>query len=296
MINRILILLLIALLAATLLVGCEGNPTTSSKSKLQISVGIAPIKTFVDRIGGEHVSVSFMLNAGDSPATYDPKPQQLVELKQAVAYFSVGVPFEHAWMERFRSTNSNMEVIDLTQNITLAPILDHAHEDADESNENEILDPHIWLSPNLVKIQAQHIYESLIKFDPAHQIEYEENLNNFLQEIDELDVEIRGILTNTTYREFVVFHPSWGYFARDYDLEMISIEAGGTEPSPPEFEKIIEEIREVDAKIIISQPELGARSAKNIADQVGAKLLSISPLDAEWKKSLLKLAQAIAER
>jgi zinc transport system substrate-binding protein len=41
--------------------------------------------------------------------------------------------------------------------------------------------------------------------------------------------------------QFIVFHPSWGYFARDYDLKQVSIEVGGQEPSAAELGELVKE-------------------------------------------------------
>ena len=216
-VRRCLIVLTI-LLVLFQLVGCGGDttpgpgPTPESVSRLTIVVSILPQKYFVERIGGEYVDVSVMVLPGSSPASYEPKPEQLRALSRAAAYMSIGVPFEDAWLDRIASANPDMLMVDTAQGI-----------------ERVGGDPHIWLSPRLAKVQAGTIFEALAQLDPAHEAAYRANLDDFLADIDALDAEIRAKLARVRNRKFMVFHPSWGYFARDYGLEMIPIEVGGQE-------------------------------------------------------------------
>ncbi len=168
---------------------------------------------------------------------------QMTALAQADAYISIGVPFEKAWLEKIQAANPKMKMVDTTQGIER------------KATPNGGFDPHIWLSPALVKIQSQTIYNALAELDPAHKDAYQANLAAFLKDIDALDAEIRATLANTKTKKFIVFHPSWGYFARDYGLEMILIEVGGQEPSAQELANLIEKAksREHQGRLLCSR-------------------------------------------
>ena len=88
------------------------GPAVASAA-LAVAVSVLPQKTFVERIGGERVSVQVMVTPGASPDTYDPSPRQLAALTGARLYFSVGVPFEGPWLPRLRRASPQMEVVDL---------------------------------------------------------------------------------------------------------------------------------------------------------------------------------------
>ncbi len=230
-----------------ILTGCSSSPeTTKTNSEpIDITVSILPQKYFIEKIGGNLVKVNIMVEPGASPATYEPKPQQMKALSEAEAYVSIGVPFEKAWMEKIKSANPQMLVIDSAKGIERMEMVDHHHHEETEAEHDhnhhhdhdheaekaakkghhqgaETLDPHIWLSPQLVKIQAENIYQSLVNIDPENEAKYQANLAQFLTEIDQLDQQIKQNLAGIENRQFLVFHPSWGYFARDYDLEQIS--------------------------------------------------------------------------
>ena len=266
------------LLLLVLSVGCSSVATPESTRKIKATVSILPQQYFVERIGDQYVDVNVMVLPGSNPATYEPKPEQLKALSQADAYVSIGVPFENAWLERIASANPNMLMVDTTQGI-----------------ERVGDDPHIWLSPKLVKVQAQTIYDALAQLDPAHKAAYQANLNSFLADIDALDAEIRTTLTDIKNRHYMAFHPSWGYFARDYELEMIPIEIGGQEPSAAELAALITEANEAEIRVIFAQPEFSTRDAETIAREIGGDVLLISPLALDWPDNLRKAAEVFAE-
>lgn len=274
----------LALFIILLLSACGASATAEVPvdGKLNIIVSILPQKYFVERIGGSFVNVSVMVQPGESPATYEPKPNQMTELTNSAAYFSVGVPFEKAWLEKIQATNPNMKMVDTTQGIERNATPDGG------------FDPHIWLSPSLVKIQSQTIYTALAELDPAHAADYQSNLDAFIKDIDTLDAEIRATLDNTKTKKFIVFHPSWGYFARDYGLEQVAIEVGGQEPSAQELADLIQLAKDENIKVVFVQPEFSQEDAQTIAAEIDGKVLPVSPLNPDWLSNLKKVAESFA--
>lgn len=244
-------------------------PETDSDDKLAITVSILPQQYFVERVGGEHVAVNVMVPPGEFPGTYEPKPDQLTALSEADAYISIDVPFERAWLERFQQANSDMLMVDTTQGIERRGPADQP-------------DPHIWLSPLLVKKQARTIADALIELDPNHTEEYEDNLAAFTSDIDTLYKETATALKDLKTRKFMVFHPAWGYFAQDYNLEMIPIEVGGQEPSATELAEVVQHARDNNIKVIFAQPQFDPKSAHTLADEIGGEVVLIDPLAPDW--------------
>lgn len=263
----------------------ESGAETAVTEPLQVTVSILPQKYFVERIAGDHAVVTVMVLPGESPATYEPKPDQLTALSEADVYFRIGVPFENAWMERFAGANSAMLIVDTRDGVNL-----RSWEGAPDN-----IDPHIWLSPVEVKVQAQTIKDTLAELDPDHAADYQANLDAFLADIEGLEADIRQTLEGVTDRKFIVFHPAWGYFARDYDLEMIPIEVGGMEPSAAELADLIDRAQSEEAKVIFAQPEFSTSDAETIADQIGGEVLLISPLNPDWLNNLRNVAATFAD-
>ncbi len=296
---------LLALLAGTTLwIGCtpssenpgdSPSPTTQAEA-IEVTVSILPQKYFVERIGGETVDVNVMVEPGASPATYEPKPQQMKALSDAAAYMAIGVPFEQAWMPRIKSANKNMEIVDLTQGIERQPIAAHHHNHThDNTEEKANLDPHIWLSPELVKKQAETIYTALVELNPEREAYYQENRDQFISDINQLDQTIEQTLADLENRTFMVFHPSWGYFAKEYNLEMIPVEVGGTKPSASEMSEFIKEAKAEQISVIFVQPQFGVSSVKPIAKSVNAEVLEIDPLAENWLENMQAVATTFKE-
>ncbi len=269
-------------------------------SNINAVVSILPEQTFVKAIGGDKVNVSLMVQPGDSPHTYEPKPSQMVEIAKADLYFAIDVEFEDVWLPKFRNLNPNMQVIDLANNINKMQMQKHQCEEEEEEEHHsehahEGEDPHIWTAPANVKIIAQNIYHALIQKDPTHINYYKKNLDLFIASIDETDRQIIQILSSVADGEkFMVFHPSWGYFAKAYNLTQIAVEVEGKEPKPKELIHLLKEAKEEKVKAIFTQPEFSDTTAMIIAKELQIPVIKVSPLAPNWSENLMNIASAIA--
>ena len=177
---------------------------------------------------------------------------------------------------------------------------DHKHEHAghdhhDHDHHHGEFDPHIWLDPVLVKIQAKNIAAALSEKYPENKALFEANLAKFEARLDELDGFIKNTLANVKNREFIVYHPSWGYFAKRYDLEQIAIEVDGKEPKPAELKELIEEAKEHGVKVIFVAPQFSKKAAQTVAKESGASVVEIDQLPLDWDAELRKTAQIFAK-
>jgi zinc transport system substrate-binding protein len=276
--------------------------TTYIFSNINAVVSILPEQTFVKAIGGNKVNVSLMVQPGNSPHTYEPKPSQMIEIAKADLYFAIDVEFEDVWLPKFQSLNPKMRVIDLADNVTKIQMqnkhecaTDDEHHSEHEEHKHEGEDPHIWTAPSNVKIIAENIYNALKKIDPVNANYYKKNLDIFLASIDETDRQIIDILSSLEDGErFMVFHPSWGYFAKAYNLEQIAVEVEGKEPKPKELIHLLTEAKEEKVKAIFTQPEFSDTVAKIIAKELHIPVVKVSPLAANWSENLINIAKAIA--
>ena len=267
--------------------------TTYIFSNINAVVSILPEQTFVKAIGGDKVNVSLMVLPGNSPHTYEPKPSQMKDVAKAALYFAIGVEFENVWLSKFKNLNNTMQVIDLTHNIQMLKM--QAHAEHDDHKKHEGNDPHIWTSPDNVKIIAENIYKALTKADPANDSYYKQNYDKFISLIAETDRKIKSILSNKPKgTKFMVFHPSWGYFAQAYGLKQLPVELEGKSPKPKELIALIKEAREEQISAIFTQPEFSDSIAKVMANELKIKVVKVSPLSPKWSENLINIANAIA--
>ncbi|WP_200762649.1 metal ABC transporter solute-binding protein, Zn/Mn family [Nitrosophilus alvini] len=263
-------------------------------AEINVAVSIMPQKFFVEKIAGDLANIEVMVPPGSSPATYSVKPGQLKDLKKASVYFSVGVPFEKAWLKRFHSVNKKLIIADTSKYIKKIPMeTDHHHEEEHEHNhEHGSLDPHIWLAPPLAILQARVILENLVKLDPKNSAVYFKNYNDFVKECAYLDTRIFQAIRKIPKKEFIVYHPSFGYFAKLYGLKQIAIEKEGKEPGMKHLKEIIDFAKKKDIKVIFAEPQFPKKSADFIAKKIGGIVLLVDPLAYEWDKNLLKVVEA----
>ena len=268
--------------------------TTYIFSNINAVVSIAPEVTFVKAIGGDKVDVSLMVQVGNSPHTYEPKPSQMRAIAKADLYFAIDVEFEHVWLPKFHSLNEKMQIVDLAEGVTKIEMA-HGHHAHETHDEHDGKDPHIWTSPANVKIIAQNIYKKLSTIDSDNTKYYENNLKLFLDKVNNTDTHIKEILsTLKESRTFMVFHPSWGYFAKAYNLTQIAVEVEGKSPKPRELVNLIKEAKEQKVKAIFTQPEFSDSTAKIIANELHIPVVKVSPMATNWSENLVNIAKTIA--
>ncbi len=284
---------LIGMLAVSGIFGfiCSANAQTGKK--LAVFVSIAPQKYFVQQIGKERLNVQVMVPPGASPTTYEPRPRQMVAISKTQIYFAIGVAFEKTWLKKIVAVNPKLRVVHTDQGIQKIPMAAHLHdvERHPEKDRQGAPDPHIWLSPPLVMKQAGTILNALVEIDPAHRSVYEVNYRAFVSELVALDADLRNTFAGRQGLQFMVFHPSWGYFARTYGLQQVAVEIEGKDPKPAQLKALIEHARENHIKVIFVQPQFSAKSAKLVAKEIGGQVAVADPLAADWSGNLREVAR-----
>ncbi len=285
--------------------GCGSS--VDNGGRLIVAVTLLPQAGFVEAIGGDKVEVVVMVPPGASPHTYEVTAEQMIRLSQARMYTKVGSPveFELAWMDKMIAANRNMLVIDCARGITLMEMgedhdCDHDHDhdsehedDHDHDHDHTGIDPHIWLSVRNAIIMAQNICEGLIQVDPENREYYKQNCAAYIGRLQALDEEIRQILTGVENRRFMVFHPAFGYFARDYGLEQIAVEQDGKEPDAAYLVRLISEAREHSIKVIFAAPQYSLKSAGVIASEIRGEVVLIDPLAKDFVTNMSSIAGAM---
>ena len=262
------------------------------QAKLPVIVSILPLQTFTQAIGGKHVDVTVMVQPGSSPHTYEPKPSQMKQVADAQLYLAIGVEFERVWLPKFHDLAPRLPIVDVSAGITRR-MMHEAHPEPGEKPTHP--DPHVWTTPANVKIIAKNILNALSKVDPAHADSYKQNYHTFLAQIEQTDQKIRTLLSGLPEgAAFMVFHPSWGYFADTYGLIQLPVEVAGKSPKPRELIALIKEARSRHVRAIFTQPEFSDTTAQVLARELHIPVRKISPMAADWSANLIELARDIA--
>jgi len=268
------------------------NTSCSNKAinEKTISVSILPQKYFLERICGDEYKINVLIPPGENPATCELTSKQIKTLLNSKLYFSIGyLPYETTHIKNVLEKNNHVQHINLSQDMDLIRDMlehgDHYHEGG--------IDPHIWTSPENVKLMCESIYETLIKTYPKDNELFTTNFDQLMSEIVSLDVEIANILESKKDRNFMIYHPALTYFARDYGLNQISIEYEGKSPSPKYIKEIIETAKESNVKIVFVQKQFDLKKAEFIAKEIGGKVIPVDPLNADWMAEMKQLTDIL---
>ncbi|MCF0214930.1 MAG: zinc ABC transporter substrate-binding protein [Fibrobacteraceae bacterium] len=281
--NKLLAFLLLFVL------GCASFSFAEDNKVMKIATSVPPYAKLVKDIGGVYVDVNSILPPSADPHTYEPKPAALKEFSQVQLYFSDGSGMDKAWLPRFKGVNKNMKVVNL------APSVKWIEENGD-GHDHE-LDPHVWTSPWQMRQILNTVLKVLSEEDPAHKSYFMEKFASLSSRLDKLDKKMRFevIRIPRDQRSFIVFHPAYGYFARDYKMEQIAVQVNGKEPKPKDLQKLIRIGKERNIHIVFVQPQFNKRSAETIAKELDAVIVETDPMAYNYMQNSSNLLNAISD-
>jgi zinc transport system substrate-binding protein len=265
------------------------HPSGCLAEKIPVIASIYPIADMVQQVGGDYVDVTFVLPAGASPHTFEPKPSLVKKFSSARIFFMVGVGLEF-WAEKFVNlAGPGLTTIVLSDGVSLIQTAEHHHEDEAEhhhaglgvsDHESSVANPHIWLNPVIAKSMVNKITAALCDVDRQHVTYYKERGQRYWEKLDQLDQMIQKTVSTFTIRKYVSFHASWIYFARQYGLESAGVieAAPGRNPTPIQIKNIVAMIKKYHIRAVFAEPQLNPRAAEIIAREADVNVLLLDPL------------------
>lgn len=285
--------------AIALLVLSCGSPSAKKGERI-ITVTLPPFAWFVEGIAGEDFTVNVMLPPGADHHIWEPLPAQITSLARSEAFVMNGqLGFEQAWMGRFSEINPEMKILDLSAGIDLIGTeegLSHDDHHDHEGHAHEGADPHYWMSPVSAYVMAEDVRDFLTELNPGSAEKYNAGYNILVQKISSIDSLLKAALSETPSKAFMIYHPALGYMANDYGLQQVTFEDEGKSPSPARMKELIDTARELDIRIIFIQAEYDVRSAKSLAEETGAELIVIDPMNRDWPAAVIEVAEALRAR
>ena len=271
------------LLSNSLLTSCKGSSTDNGKPT--ISVTIEPFRYFVEQIAGDDVNVNVMVPAGSNPETYEPTPQQMVELAHSILYFKVGeIGFETTWMSKLQKNAPKMKTIDTSVGIDM------------QKTRSGYIDPHTWMSLKNAEIITGNIAKALMEMFPDKAETYKKKYAEYRQHLKELQAKMdkyHSAVKGGSQTSFVIYHPILTYFAKDNGFEQIPLEDEGREPSIGQIQQIINQAVTEKISILFIQKEFANRNVQTFIDATHVKPIEINPLSYNWEGQMFYIMKCM---
>ena len=301
----------VACLLISLTMSCTGQKAKSkdsdSEDKIEeIAVSIEPLCYFAEKIAGSDYKFFSVVPAGQSPESFDPSPREMLRVGRAHAYMHIGqLGFEQILSNSIKENNSDTRVFDLSEGIDFF-LEGHLHVECSHGGNSHIEeghshdhyhhgghDPHIWTSFAGAKAMSENIFKALSSLNDKKGEYYKSNYLRLTAELELLEKSLHEQLDTLSCRSFLIFHPALTYFAEEFGLTQYSIEEDGKDPSPSSLKKLIEKARSEQIKVVFVQMEFDHRHAEQIASEIGAKVVTINPLDRKWDEQMERIAKAL---
>lgn len=282
-----------AALMILLVSGCSGPQVR----KDILVVSLQPQKYLLQQIVGNKYVVKSLLTQTGNPETYEPSASNLVSIEKSSAYFKIGnIGFELAVGPSIESLNPDLKIYDTSKGVDLI-LGTHCAGGYHEHNKRTLdVDPHIWSSVVNARIIAQNMYEAMLEVDGKNQKFYKKNLDKLNVRLDSIDNAVKEILAPVGNASFLVWHPSLSYFARDYNLHQISLEAIGKESSIKDFKSKIDLAQADSIHVFLCQKEFDSRQADLVLKDMNVSKFEINPMNYDLGEELINTAHAIATR
>jgi ABC-type Zn uptake system ZnuABC Zn-binding protein ZnuA len=254
-----------------------------ARDRIQVFTTTTDLRSLTEAVGGEHVVAVSLVPPNMDAEDYQPKPQDVLRLKNARLLVRVGLDYD-LWVDRplaqagrpeisrggsaYVDASFGIAVLEL-RGMSVGPSDGHAHGSGN---------PHYWLDPKNAEIITGTILEALARIDPANTAAYEANRQTFLARLNAKLAEWEMNLAPLQGMPIVAYHNSWPYFARRFRLDFVGfIETKpGVPPSPSHLAGIVKTMRERDARIVVREPQEPERDVAFVASKTGALIVKLA--------------------
>ncbi|MBI1730431.1 zinc ABC transporter substrate-binding protein [Candidatus Acetothermia bacterium] len=253
---------------------------SGQSQKLQVTTSFYPLYFFAQQIAGSSAEVMNITPAGGEPHDYEPTAQDIVQIEKSKLLVLNGGGLE-AWGTRILQNldPDKTLVIRVGEGLTTQQVV--------KDGEN-IIDPHVWLSPPLAEKMVDAVTRGFSQADPRNAAQYETNADSLKKKLNDLDKAYQQGLSNCANKNIITSHAAFGYLATTYHLNQVAI-AGlspDAEPSPQQLADIAKFAKENDVKYIFFESLVSPKLAQTIATEVGARTLVLNPMEGQTKEEL----------
>jgi len=145
--------------------------------------------------------------------------------------------------------------------------------------EDEVANPHIWVSITNYIQQVRNVSQGLMKADAQHAQQYQKNAQEYIAKLTVLRYDMHKELDNLPNRDIITFHEAFPYFAKEFDLKIAKVinREPDSQPSAKELAETIRLIRSTKVKAVFAEPQYPRSAANVVAKESGATVYSLDP-------------------
>ncbi len=266
---RLLLVGLMASLFAT-------HASSDEAKRLRIGITLHPYYSYVSNIVGDKAEVVPLIPAGFNPHAYEPRAEDIKRIGGLDVIVLNGVghdDFADRMIEA--SETPRIKVIEANENVPLLAATGNAARGA-----GKVVNPHTFLSISASIAQVNNIARELGKLDPANAKTYTQNARAYGKRLRQIRADALAKLTSAPNADLRVatVHAAYDYLLREFGLEVTAVvePAHGIEPSPSQLKKTIDQLRELDVKVIFSEMDFPSSYVDTIQRESGVKLYPLS--------------------
>ena len=249
---------------------------TFSFSSVKVVTTLPDLANFTREIGGDRVTVDYIVRGDQDPHFVEVKPSYMMKLKSADIFLTIGMELE-MWAPQIvdGSRNSSLDVVDLSKNIQKLEVPSKV--DASLGDVHRFGNPHYWLDPRNVRPIMEEILAALVKASPGDEQVFRTNADHYLKKLDEQITHWDAVMKPFAGAKIITFHKSWSYFAGWLGLTIVAqVEPlPGIAPSPSHTADLIRMVRQGDIKAIVVEPFYDMTAPEQIARTTSAKVLCL---------------------
>lgn len=264
---------------------------TASLAAPIVSVSVEPLALIVREVCQDQCEVHTLVPRGASEHSWQPGPKDVIRAKQAVASIAVGMGFDDSWFQKLNVMPKTV----LKLGDKLSPMTwwsddmsdpkdkksrdkkktsrDHNHSEHDghESGHHDhemANDPHVWTDAGRMAVAAELVAQHLSSLIPAAASGFQDRAKSMSARLTKLQIDTDLRRKSWRTRPVVMFHDTAGYFARRFNLPVLSVAAGATghDLSAKMIANVARKFKGASVAAIMVEKNDGA--AKNLAKEL----------------------------
>ena len=248
-----------------------------------------------------NISAKMLVKPGAETHTYEPTPQDIIDIKNADMFVYVGGDSD-TWVEKILKDVDTkkthvVKLVDLVSTVEEEIVegmededehdhdhADHDHEshehkhDHEEEEEGPEIDEHVWTSPKKAMEIVKKIAEVASEIDAAEKNKINDNAEKYVAEIAQVDKDLHQAIDGKISEIVVADRFPFRYFADEFGLKYAAAFSGcseQTEASAKTISFLINKVKQDKVKKIYKIELSNGKIAETVSKDTGAEVLEL---------------------